>query len=62
MQLKLAMYFISMTSLDCWTVNITHFSCTVGLQFFLLFLSYQDAIQLDSGEVETALFDAKMAN
>lgn len=44
----------SMPSVTAGQWIITHFSCTVGLQLFLLFLSYQDPIQLDIAEVETA--------
>ena len=34
----------------------------MALQLFLLFLSYQDPIQLDFAQVETALFNVKMAS
>lgn len=34
----------------------------MGLQFFLLFLSYQDPIELDIAETKTALFNVKMAS
>lgn len=51
-----------MPSLAAGQWIVTHFSCTVGLQLFLLFLSYQDPIQLDIAEVETALFNVKIAS